>query len=674
MLPRTVALVVTTVFFLGCNYDLSKVKRPGSPGDAKKDAPGDAAPDRPATDARPDGNKDGPVGDQKTHDGPAKDKAAGDGPAKDKAAGDGPVKPDSGPKPPTQVCSADKWCWVNSLPQGNTMRGIWGSSATSVFAVGGAGTVMRYDGAKWSFSTGGTTETLHGVWGSAHNDVYAVGEEGTIVYWNGSKWSPEISGVTTPLYGVWAAGAKYAIAVGEGAAVVHYHKGSGWAVDKKLTAKGNLNDVWGLSPTYIVAVGDKGMVAQYDGNTWSVGAFQSAQLRGVWGTAATNFYVVGDNGTLGHYTAMGFGPPVNTGTKETLRHVWGTGPSDVYAMGDKGTLLHTSNGTKWTQVTGHGAKVALRAMWGSGPSDLHMAGEAGTMLRFDGKAWTDLRKGETTSAVRGVWAGSTANVHAATLDGELLRFDGAKWHKQTVAKHAFYTMWGDSASNVWAGGNAAQGSGTLRYPRARRFDGKGWSDASKQLLGNSQSYASAFWGVGPTNVWSVVTGNTLSRRFRWDGTKWNDVGIAYHKGLHGLWGTIPLVLYTIDTKVGLMRDLGGTGGWTKVASLTGSYRWIWGSDAKNIFLVGQQGAILHFDGKNTTGMTSGTKNDLWGAWGISKSDVYAVGARGTIVHYDGSSWKSMASGCEHDLRAIWGTKSGHVFVAGDGGTMLLRSP
>jgi hypothetical protein len=36
-------------------------------------------------------------------------------------------------------------------------------------------------------------------------------------------------------------------------------------------------------------------------------------------------------------------------------------------------------------------------------------------------------------------------------------------------------------------------------------------------------------------------------------------------------------------------------------------------------------------------MTSGTTNDLNGVWGSSSSDVFAVGYNGTILHYDGSS-------------------------------------
>ena len=44
-----------------------------------------------------------------------------------------------------------------------------------------------------------------------------------------------------------------------------------------------------------------------------------------------------------------------------------------------------------------------------------------------------------------------------------------------------------------------------------------------------------------------------------------------------------------------------------------------------------------------TSMTSGTTEELNGVWGSSGSDVFAVGYDGLILHYNGSSWTSMTS-------------------------------
>ena len=55
--------------------------------------------------------------------------------------------PDQSVKPPPKklagLCSKDKWCWVNPLPQGNALNAMWGTSATDVYAVGDNGTILR---------------------------------------------------------------------------------------------------------------------------------------------------------------------------------------------------------------------------------------------------------------------------------------------------------------------------------------------------------------------------------------------------------------------------------------------------------------------------------------------------------------------------------------------------
>ena len=55
-------------------------------------------------------------------------------------------------------------------------------------------------------------------------------------------------------------------------------------------------------------------------------------------------------------------------------------------------------------------------------------------------------------------------------------------------------------------------------------------------------------------------------------------------------------------------------------------------------------------------MNSGTEVTLTGIWGTSYSDVFAVGEEGTILHYDGEKWDIMASDTTNKLLNIWGTQ------------------
>ena len=97
---------------------------------------------------------------------------------------------------------------------------------------------------------------------------------------------------------------------------------------------------------------------------------------------------------------------------------------------------------------------------------------------------------------------------------------------------------------------------------------------------------------------------------------------------------------------------------------------VWGSSSNDVFAVGNDGTILHYDGASWSPMNSGTTFGLAGVWGSSLNDVFAVGMGGTILHYDGTSWSPMNSGTINDLHYVWGASSTDVFVVGRIGTIL----
>ena len=112
-----------------------------------------------------------------------------------------PTSPTKAPTPclassvPARAASRTVGLGANPLPQGNNLGGAWGSGSNDVWAVGGAGSIVHWDGTTWSVVESGTTRDLNGVWGTGPSDVWAVGSGG-ILHWNGSVWSP--GSVATP--------------------------------------------------------------------------------------------------------------------------------------------------------------------------------------------------------------------------------------------------------------------------------------------------------------------------------------------------------------------------------------------------------------------------------------------------------------------------------------------
>ena len=116
---------------------------------------------------------------------------------------------------------------------------------------------------------------------------------------------------------------------------------------------------------------------------------------------------------------------------------------------------------------------------------------------------------------------------------------------------------------------------------------------------------------------------------------------------------------------GCIRHFDGVS-WSPVSGVTTSTVYgIWGASSDNVFAVGAGGTILHYDGTAWSTMTSGTTSDLYGVWGSSSTDVFAVGDGGTILHYDGSAWSAMTSGTTSRLHGVWGSSSSDVFAVGD---------
>ena len=85
--------------------------------------------------------------------------------------------------------------------------------------------------------------------------------------------------------------------------------------------------------------------------------------------------------------------------------------------------------------------------------------------------------------------------------------------------------------------------------------------------------------------------------------------------------------------------------WSRVASgTTAILLSIWGSSASDVWAVGDNGTILHYNGTSWSSVARVTGEHLNGVWGTSSSNIWAVGLGGTILHYDGTIWSSVASG------------------------------
>jgi hypothetical protein len=310
--------------------------------------------------------------------------------------------------------SPDDSVW--SVMNSNTtafLQGVWGSSATDVFAVGywpvGGSElktgciILHYDGNAWSTMMSGGTFALYDIWGSSATDVFAVGDcypdgGGIILHYNGIAWS-NMNIIAGQLFGVWGSSATDVYAVGPDA-ILHYD-GSAWSTIKNdstvewWNSWGSYYDIWGSSATDVFVVGPECFL-HYNGSAWSTMSWNvigapNPNGRGIWGSSATDVFVVHSGNTLLHYD----GKTLNTmihGNGGDLQNIWGSSDTNVFAVGasyiTRNYIVHY-DGSTWSAMNlnenpdgEHSNEKGLQGIWGSSATDVFAVGYDGTILHY----------------------------------------------------------------------------------------------------------------------------------------------------------------------------------------------------------------------------------------------------------------------------------------------------
>ncbi|MES2595494.1 MAG: hypothetical protein V4662_09170 [Verrucomicrobiota bacterium] len=216
----------------------------------------------------------------------------------------------------------------------------WGVDASNVWIVGRGGRIDKTTngGANWTQQASGlpSTALIRGIWGSSASDVWAVaGDTGdnTIVYiihFNGIAWSTYSQSFSGGLRSIWGTAANDIWAVGDLGNRLHYD-GNSWTSVPGLPSIG-LFRVWGLDASNIWIIADNATIVKHTGGlTWApfnnTGITGTNQLRGITGSSATNLYVATGNGLQNMYHFDGTSwalETTNTPNNNTLVSLWST--------------------------------------------------------------------------------------------------------------------------------------------------------------------------------------------------------------------------------------------------------------------------------------------------------------------------------------------------------------
>ena len=279
------------------------------------------------------------------------------------------------------------------------LRGVWGSSARDVWAVGGngwgRGTILHWDGASWSPWDLPPSAGLRCVWGNSADDVWAGGDFGTLMHWDGTSWSTsnwhtQADGVAVT--GLWGTGRNDVWAMSW--AEIRHWDGATWVLSKAISGTASpLFGIWGSASDDVWVVGALRTTWHWDGSAWSdLTERAHPELFGVWGRRRGELWAFASEGKLlrwnGSDWSPGGGVPSDCGLPQpnrpcdiqAIHAMWGTS-DDLWAVGSSGVILHSAGNDEWA-MSRSGTLEILNGIWGSGPSDIWAVGASGTLLHL----------------------------------------------------------------------------------------------------------------------------------------------------------------------------------------------------------------------------------------------------------------------------------------------------
>ncbi len=533
------------------------------------------------------------------------------------------------PRVPTfGLCRQPTYCWDYPNPQGNALNALWASSPSDVWAVGGSGTILRYNGSAWSALESNVQANLRGVSGLDSQNIWAVGSDGTALRWDGKTWAilpkPPTSQI---LRAVWAGSPSKVIVVGDSGTVLLWD-GTSWVPQTLDGTMQNMHAVWGANTTDIWIAGGSGRSYHFDGTAWMRNVpmmATSSQLRGLSGSAGNNVWAVGNGGTTQRYTTAWANPVSPFGTIN-LAAVHVLSNTSALAVGNA-QWIQSWDGTVWSMIALPAAPVVdLNAVWAESPNTAWAAGEKGMLVRLAAGTPSALTP-SVAETLRAVVRTPSGELWAAADSGKLFRRGTSGWDATTVTSTRMHRVFALPNGRLFAVGDA---SGTA----AHFFEYK-------------------------AGTWMPI-----------------DLGAYLGDDLDDLWGSDENNLWLVGGNGLLLRYNAGTLSAAPRLNPAVHMRGIWGLSANSIWAVGDQGRTVKFDGQTWNTVQTGTTEALRGIWGRSEQELWAVGTNGTSLFYDGTRWKPIAvppapTNSKPNLENVHGlAKTGEVLAVGDSGTVL----
>jgi hypothetical protein len=498
---------------------------------------------------------------------------------------------------------------------------VGGASPHDLWAVGGNGRTMHYEGAYWSAVPTNVTTNLVGVWGIAANDVWVVGQGSIVLHWDGAMWNV-VPGVPNADYvDVWAA----------------------------------------ASDAVFIATSDQG-VLEWNGAAWStVGTLTGLHPIAIRGASATDVWVATSEGTLVHWDGLAWTP--NTPPGAAIHFIDANASDDVWVIGNDSFDPGTGIIAHWTGVwtTWIAPQTIYNNVASSAPNDTWVAGADGAMHHFDGASWTSTYSfGASPSGLAGVSGlisyGSSQVIAVSTLN-LAYRYRGQAFGLfPNLGPDPFtatenLAFWSSAADDMYV---------TNAKGEVWHLDAIGWTNVF--TVPASPIPARALWGSSKGDVWIGADDGTV---YHFDGMTWTPVVAPAAIPIWRLWGSAPGDVWAFG-QFGASHWTGSS--WTNYPLSAGSILAVSGAGADDIWVVEQAAPVpvlWHWDGAAWSVVATGATMPISTVVALAANDVFAAAGSGRIEHWNGTAWTETIVPAVGELAFMAATAHDDVIAASE---------
>lgn len=460
-----------------------------------------------------------------------------------------------------------------------------------------------------------------------------------------------------------------------------------------------LGAIDGTDDTSVFAVGVKGLVRHWDGDSWQTIDTSACNL-GAVDLVAVDAIGPGQAWVAGHDTAFGDAVAAFIDGTSCTRHIVvaandsyeisATGPNDVWVATTLGAYHY--DGATWTQQDGGSSSFSIYA---AAPNDVYVVSAVASpnVRHFDGSTWQTLTPPTTVRHVRGKGSGDVY-FGTSVQTPAVLRYDGATWIPlPTLTDSSQVHSITFAGTRLYVGMQDAAGASSIRM-----FDGTEWVRLSDppELAGQRRHVYASPTGilyaagrdetpvtrndrtdlVEHPSIFSAVGQNFLSAMASSTGTAWvvrSDGSLFVYRGNEwnldsSLSGVRQIhraltgeVVALTSGSSSTLRIRTSAGIWTAYNTVAATR--LWAASPTDIWLAGtgstpNVNTLRHWNGSSDSVCAScdlGVAN--LGLFGVAADAVYAWGSGNgqyRLHQWNGSTWSTVTTPWSELVKAMTG--------------------